>query len=55
MQDFPSAHRLSLTLRQWAGVLIFGLVVLLAAPRVWKAVEPLETDKAERDGKRYEQ
>ncbi len=43
MNDFASAHRLSLTLRQWAGVLVFGSVVMLAAPRIWKAVEPLET------------
>lgn len=48
MDDFASAHRLRLTLKQWSGVLIFGLVVLLAAPRIWKAVEPLEAGPAYR-------
>lgn len=42
MEDFASSHRLRLSLRQWAAVGVFTLVLLLAAPRVWRAVEPFE-------------
>ena len=48
MEEFESSHRLRLTLRQWAGVLVFGVVLVLAMPRIWRAVEPLETGKTYR-------
>ncbi|HEX7898430.1 MAG TPA: hypothetical protein VF950_11765 [Planctomycetota bacterium] len=48
MDEFTSSHRLKLTLPQWAVVAVFGLAVMLSAPRIWPVLEPLEAGKTYR-------